>query len=130
MNDEWDIGGVILPCDLQWIDEFTNARKQAASISLAGTSIVQLSTQQNGLPMTLRTPDRVFVTRQHIDDLAALRDDPATDVFTVVHPDGRTFNCRFRHSDGLPVDWANTRFLAPPIATDAWHTLTLRLMTA
>ena len=128
--NEWDIGGVILPCDLEWIDEFSPERKQSESMSLAGNSIVQLSWQQTGFPMTLQTPDRVFVTRQNISDLTALRDNPATDVFVVNHPDGRTFNCRFRHSDGLPVDWANTQFLAPPIATDAWHTLTLRLMTA
>jgi len=48
MND-WNIGGVVLPGDLEWIDEFTPARKQADSMSLAGTSIVQRSTQVNGL---------------------------------------------------------------------------------
>lgn len=126
----WNIGGVVLPGDLEWIDEFTPTRKQAESVSLAGTSIVQRSTQQTGLPITLQTPRDVFVTRQQIADLVALRDNPATDVFTVQHPDGRSFFCRFRHGTGLPVDWANTMFRAPPEPGDNWHTMTLRLMTA
>jgi len=129
MND-WNIGGVVLPGDLEWIDEFTPARKQADSMSLAGTSIVQRSTQVNGLPVTLQTPSGVYVTRQDIADLVALRDDPATDVFNVEHPDGRILVCRFRHGNGLPLDWANTMFRSPPGPSDNWHTLTLRLMTA
>lgn len=124
----WVIDTIQLPGDLEWIDEFTPATRQAESTSLNGTPIVQRSRLASGLPMTLQTPPLVFVTRQQISDLVALRDDANTDVFQVTHPDGRTFNCRFRHSDGLPVDWANTLFRSPPEAADAWHTLTLRLM--
>ena len=126
----WNIGGVALPGDLEWTDEFTPSRKQAESISLRGTSIVQRSVQQTGIPITLQTPRGVYITRQQIADLTALRDNLATDVFVVQHPDGRSFNCRFRHGNGLPLDWANTMFRAPPEPGDKWHTLTLRMMTA
>jgi len=126
----WIVGGVVLPGDLEWTDELTPARKQAEAISLAGGMIVQRSTQAAGLPVTLETPRDVYVTRQDVMDLVALRDDPATDVFEVTHPDGRTFNCRFRHGGGLPVDHSNRWFRSPPQASDGWHTLTVRLMTA
>lgn len=126
----WNIGGVVLPGDLEWVDEFAPERKQAETTALSGGTIVQLSRQVSGIPITLQTPPDVFVTRQHVADLAALRDDENTDVFTVDNPDGRSFQCRFRHGDGLPVDWDNTFFRAPPRSSDAWHTLTLRLMTA
>ena len=126
----WQIGPVILPGDLEWIDEFRPLRRQSESLSLAGGSIVQRSTQLTGIPITLQTPPRVFVTRQQITDLLALVDDAQVDTFLARHPDGRDFTCRFRHRDGQPVDWANTFFRSPPQATDGWHTLTLRLMTA
>ena len=126
----WTIGLVTLPGDLQWIDEFTPARKRSESTSLAGSSIVQFSTQVSGIPITLQTPPGVFVTRKEIADLTAMLNDPATDVFQVGHPDGRSFSCRFSTRDGLAVDWANTYFRSHPVDSDAWHTLTLRLMTA
>lgn len=129
MND-WIIDTIVLPGDMEWIDEFTPAMKQAESMSLAGGVIVQRSTQVAGLPITIQTPAGVYVTRQQIADLVALRDDPETDVFTVTHPDAREFQCRFRHGTGLPIDWANEVFRSPPEPEDFWHTLTLRLMTA
>jgi len=126
----WIIGGITLTGDLEWIDEFETARKQAQAPSLAGGTIVQLSTQLTGLPVTLRTPAGVYVTRGEIKALVALRNNPATDAFTVEHPDGRSFSCRFNHADGQPVDWANAMYQSPPEDSDGWHTLTLRLMTA
>lgn len=126
----WTVGGVVLPGDLEWVDEFAPARRQAEAVSLSGGMIVQRSRQTSGLPMTLQTPEGVYVTRQQVMDLSAMLDDDAVDTFTVTHPDGREFICRFRHGSGLPVDWANTMFRAPPQAEDAWHTLTLRMMTA
>ena len=127
---DWTIGGVALPEDMEWLDELQPARRQAESVALSGGMIVQTSTQVAGLPMTLRTPAGVYVTRAQIKALIALRDNPATDAFTVGHPDGRSFSCRFSHANGSPIDYANTMFRSPPEDSDGWHTLTLRLMTA
>lgn len=126
----WIVGGVELPGDLEWIDEMAPTRLQIESPSLAGGTLIQRSRRQSGTPVTLQTPRGVFLTRQQILDLNALLEDDETDAFTVIHPDGRELQCRFRYGNGLPVDWANTYFRSPPLPTDGWHTLTLRLMTA
>lgn len=125
----WQLGTIILPGDLQWIDEIWQAAKQAEDPALNGGVIIQRSRQVAGRPMTLQTPPGVFVTRQQVLDLSAFHDDENTDVFTVTHPDAREFQCRFRHGDGQAVDADNTYFLSPPEPGDAWHTLTLRMMT-
>jgi len=124
----WVIGTVTLPGDLQWIDEAWTERKQSESLSLAGGTIIQTSTQTTGRPITLVTDNGAYVTRQQVLDLIAFRDLPDTDTFTVTHPDGRTFTCRFRHGDGLPIDASNAMFRSPPEALDRYD-LTLRLMT-
>lgn len=124
----WTIGSVTLPGDLQWIDEFIPDRHQLETPTMAGGVIVQRSKRVAGTPMTLETPPGVFVTRGQVKSLVQLLDDESTDEITVIHPDSREFTCRFRHGDGLPVDWANLRFRSPPADTDGFHTLTLRLM--
>lgn len=127
----WQIGNITLPGDLEWSDELTwSSRRQSEEMSLAGTTIIQRSTQVSGRPITLTTPQGVWVTRQQVLDLIALHENPATDAITVTHPDGREIVCRFR-ADGndSPVDAAPVLFLSPPISTDP-YTLTLRLMTA
>lgn len=126
----WHIGTVTLPGDLEWSDELTwSPRKQAESVSLAGSTLIQRSTQINGRPITLTTPRGVWVTRQQVLDLHDFAADPATGVFMLVHPDGREIPARFRYSDPGPVDATPVQFRSPPIATDP-YTLTLRLMTA
>lgn len=126
---DWDVGGVTLPGDLEWTDELAWAEsREAQDLSLSGGVLIQKSKQAGGRPLTLDTDNSVYVTRQQVLDLQALRDNEAVDTFTVNHPDGRTFTCRFRYGDGLPVDAANTLFRSPPQPVDGFHDLTLRLM--
>lgn len=127
----WQVGPVILPGDLEWSDEMTwSPRRQAESTSLAGTTIIQRSTQVNGRPITLVTPRNVWVTRQQVLDLQDFAADPTTDAFVLAHPDGREIPARFRFDgNNSPVDSAPIQFRSPPIASDP-YTLTLRLMTA
>ena len=124
----WQIGPVTLPGDLEWTEELNwSPRKQAESISLAGSVLIQRSTQISGQPITLVTPQRVWVTREQVK---ALLDFAAeADSFMVTHPDGREIPARFRYagSDG-PVDAAPVIFRSPPIDSDP-YTMTLRLMT-
>ncbi|MFW6341182.1 MAG: hypothetical protein ACOC0Q_09975 [Wenzhouxiangella sp.] len=125
----WQIGTVTLPGDLEWSDELTwSPRRQAETTSLAGSTIIQRSTQVSGRPITLVTPQGVWVTRQQILDLLTYAE--TVDAFTVTHPDGREIVARFRYDgNDSPVDAAPIQFRSPPIATDP-YTLTLRLMTA
>ena len=123
----WQVDSLTLPGDLEWTDEFWPERKESQDPSLSGSMIIQTSRQTSGRPMTLETGENVYVTRQQALDLQAFCDNPNVDTFTVTHPDGRTFTCRFRHGDGLPVDAANAFFRSPP-EPDDWYDLTLRLM--
>ena len=125
----WTIGTVVLPGDLQWTDEPWTTRKQNETGALNGGRVVQRSTQVAGRPITLTTPAQVYVTRQQVLDLITYHDAEATDTFTVEHPDGREFSCRFRHGGGLPIDAAPLIDYSPPDPTD-YYTLTLRLETA
>jgi hypothetical protein len=127
----WQIGPVVLPGDLEWSDELTwSPRRQSEEMSLAGTVILQRSTQVSGRPVTLATPQGVWVTRQNVLDLHAFYELPSTDSFIVQHPDGRELVCKFRTSGNeSPIDAAPIQFLSPLVSTDP-YTMTLRLMTA
>lgn len=126
---DWQIDTITLPGDLLWSDELTwTDRKQVERNSLAGGMIRQRSTKTGGRAITLTTRQGVFVTRQQVDDLNALADNPATDTFTVTHPDGRTFLCAFRYGGQAgPVDAAAIFPKDTPDPADICN-LTLRLM--
>lgn len=126
---DWIIHTITLPGDLLWTDEHWSPTKQAEDLSLAGGLLVQRSTQQSGRPITLDTYRGVFVTRAEVLSLEALRDDSVNQKFAVTAPDGKTYQCRFRHGDGPPVDAAPIHFRSPPAPEDIYN-LTLRLMTA
>ena len=123
----WTIDTIELPGDLLWSDELTwSDRKQNERPSLAGGEIVQRSTKTSGRPITLTTPNGVWVTRAQVNALRALAD--TADTFTVTHPDGRTFTCQFRWGGNAgPVDAAYVLFRSPPDDGDPC-TMTLRLM--
>jgi len=127
---DWLIDDVVVPGDLEWIDRSRwSPTKQAEDLSLAGGVIVQRSTQTAGRPLTIETSHRgVFVTYATVLALEALRDDVDNQVFEVTEPDGVTkHTCRFRHSDGQPVDAAPLQFRSPPHPDDIYN-LTIRLM--
>ena len=123
----WLIDDIELPGDMLWSDEMTwTNRKQREGMSLAGGVIIQRSTQVAGRPITLTTPQGVWVTRAQVNALRALADTAGT--FTVTHPDSRTFTCQFRWGGNTgPVDAAYVLFRSPPADGDPC-TMTLRLM--
>lgn len=125
---DWDIGGVVLPGDLEWTDRATwHPQKQAEALSLAGGVILQRSVQVAGRPLTLETSQPgVFVTYadvQALENLLAQQDGP----LIVIEPGGTEHTCRWRHSDGAPIDAAPLLFRSPVAPGDIYN-LTLRLM--
>lgn len=125
----WTIDTIELPADLRWVDRHWSPTKQAEDLSLAGGVLVQKSTQVAGRPITLETWAGVLVDYADVVALEALRDDTDTGAFTVTAPDGATYQCRFRHAQGNPVDAAALFDRDYHAAGDPYN-LTLRLMTA
>ncbi|MFW5926653.1 MAG: hypothetical protein ACOCSR_01260 [Wenzhouxiangella sp.] len=124
---DWQIDNITLPGDLRWPDRHWSPTKQAEDLSLGGGVIVQKSDQTAGRPITLETSRNVLVYHEDVVALEQFRDDPATDVFTVTAPDGTEYQCRFRFSQGNPVD-ASPLFPRNTHETGDPYNLTLRLI--
>lgn len=126
---DWQIDNITLPGDVEWIDRTRwSPTKESQELSLSGGVIIQRSTQQAGRPITLQTSKRgVLVTLSDVQALEALRDNPSFGPFIVTEPDGSQHQCRFRYSDGEPIDAAPLFYKSPPQGSDPYN-LTLRLM--
>ena len=130
------LGGVSLPGDLQWVDEFTSWRVgQNIKTSLTGARIVQESAVQSGRPITLETVREgnqfVGLTLEQLRALQALEEVPGA-TYTLVlpaHNSGtRTFTVAFNREGGEALNASPIRFAAPAVDTD-YYAVTLRLMT-
>lgn len=67
------VGSVVLPDDMQWVDEhqWTPLVVQTA-YTLTGSLVVEPHAKQAGRPITLRSPERaVWVTRSTVETLRA-----------------------------------------------------------
>jgi len=65
----WQLGSIQLPGDLEWVDEPWTSRKQIENNTLAGGVSIQRSVKMSGRPITLVTPQKVWVTRQQVLDM-------------------------------------------------------------
>lgn len=130
------LGGVTLPGDLQWTDEFTAWKVgQNIKTSLTGARIVQESALQSGRPITLEC-DRSgeqFVGLK-LDVLRALQalEEVAGATYELIlpaHNSGtRSFMVAFNREGGQAIEATPIRFAAPAIDAD-YYAVTLRLMT-
>ncbi|MEW6487658.1 MAG: hypothetical protein AB1578_07060 [Thermodesulfobacteriota bacterium] len=93
------LGGVTLPADLLWVDEFAwTPVEQAREYTLDGSLILEEAVMQAGRPITLASgPDRAWVTRTTVAALYALAQAPAALALTL--HDGRAFSVVFRHAE-------------------------------
>lgn len=128
------LGGVTLPDDLEWVDEFDWARtKQQAEVSLGGALVVEESTQLAGRPITLRSNQAgnnywALAQRSTVVALQALADTARaqTSPMALTLPDGRTTTVLFRHGEtGFSArPW---KHIVPQLSTD-YYLIELRLM--
>ncbi|MDC7806428.1 hypothetical protein PQS31_06265 [Luteimonas sp BLCC-B24] len=129
------LGTIDLPDDVEWIDEFKwTPVAQQVEVTCGGALIVEESAQLKGRPITLRgvfdgRAGYALPTRAVIKQLHALASLPRSATLPLLLEDGRTFNVRFRHDDGMPLDAEPIRHIAPHIDSD-WYAFTLRLMEA
>jgi hypothetical protein len=130
------LGGVTLPGDLLWSDEFTAWKVgQNIKTSLTGARIVQESAVQAGRPITLESLREgnqfVGITLDVLRALQALEEVPGATYTLVVpaHNSGtRSFTVAFNRESGQAIEATPIRFAAPAIDAD-YFAVTLRLMT-
>lgn len=118
------LGGVSLPADLHWIDEYGwTPVMQTTEYLSDGTLLVMSGARLAGRFITLQNP-QAWVPRSTVEALYALLS--TDDEMALVLADGRTFTVRWRHKD-TPIDAAPLVRLAPQNDTDH-YTVTLRLL--
>lgn len=132
------LAGIELPADLQWTDEFTAWKVgQHARPSLTGALIVQESSRQAGRPITLQTTrdGTAYVGVVSLPTLRALQASESEarlaplDLVMPAHNSGeRSFQVRWRRTDGPAIEVDPTRFAVPALDADLFS-ITLRLMT-
>lgn len=123
-----------LPEDLRWADEY--AWLPVASqvdVTCGGSLLVEESAQLAGRPITLESGTDgdgrhwAVVTRETVEALRALAAAAQADPLELELEDGRTFDVRFRHGDGVAVEARPVKHIAPHENGDYYH-LTLRLL--
>ena len=127
------LGDITLPDDIQWIDEYQfSPVAQQVDIALNGALIIEGSKQLAGRPITLegRLEGSIgfsAISRETLEALRELSYDILDEPLELTLHDGRTFNVRFRFSDGAPVEAVPFKHIAPHYAAD-YYFPTIRLM--
>lgn len=128
------LDGIVLPDDLQWIDEFSGfGVGQLIQPTLTGALLVEETAQTKGRFITLESGNGSWVTRATASQLATLAATPlaANTTLPLVWGDGRTFDVVFDRTRGPGFRAVEVRRLAAGAQTaDHKYTITLNLITA
>lgn len=132
------LAGIELPADLQWTDEFTGWQVgQQVRTTLTGALVVQESKRQAGRPITLQSTrdGNAWVGVVPLPVLRALQVSESTlqlaplELVLPAHNGGeRTFQVRWRRTEGAAIEADPLRFATPALDQD-YFSITLRLMT-
>lgn len=120
--------------DLHWQDEYAEGSDlvgQDERVTITGALVIQASAQQAGRRMTLVGGSEGnsywgCITRTEVEALRALAAVPGA-VYTVVLPDGRSFDAVFRRDGGAAVE-ATPMAVKTPMAASDLYIPTLRLV--
>lgn len=128
------LGALELPEDLRWSDEYAwLPTASQVEVACNGALWVEESSQLAGRPITLEsgtdtsTRHWALATRATVDALRAMAAVAQAAPLVLALEDGRSFNVRFRHHDGIAVEARPVRHIVPHQADDLYH-ITLRLM--
>jgi len=121
------LDGIAIEHDFVWIDEFDfTPIQQSETRTLTGALVFESAVKQKGRPITIAEGDKpARAIKATVDDLYALL--AQNKVMTLVLPDGRTFQTRFKNDDGKPVDAKPHTYFEVMDDTD-YYTLTLQLI--
>lgn len=128
------LGGLTLPGDLQWIDEYDDGSDLVAheqTVTVTGALIIQASAQQAGRLLTLQgrmegNKGFAAITRALVEDLRALAAVPGA-TYAITLADGREFDVMFRRDAGAAVGAIPLKHISPPEPGDLYFP-TIRLM--
>lgn len=134
MSDNITLDDIVLPADLQWIDEYGDGSDlvgQVVSTTITGALVIQTNAQQAGRRITLQGRQEgnagfAAITRATVEALRTLAAD-IDETHTLTFSDGRTFDVVFRRDDGPAVEATPFRFADPPDDDDLYYP-TIRLM--
>lgn len=127
MTQVLTLDGLSLPLDLLWTDEFDwTPTEQHQTRTLTGALVFETAARQGGRPITLQGgQDYGWATKSQVS--SAYDKLTITTPLTLVLPDTRTFNVRFRHEE-TPIDANQVVDYRIPDNTD-FYLLTIRLIT-
>lgn len=118
---------IILPDDLEWVDEYNWSNvQQDVQQTMGGGLVISESINIAGRPLTLESGENVWVNKSVIDALMVLVN-TIDKTYTLTLPDAREFTVKFDRTNGNPV-------IAEPVwrqtvqPTDAPYLLKLTLM--
>lgn len=122
------LGGLTLPDDFEWVDEFAWARwEQSREYALGGALLVDRAERLAGRPVTLEGSDGVWMTRAEVNALLALADSgPASMPLTLA--DGRELAVAFDYS-AAPISAEPLYRETAPGADQLMTNITIRLFT-
>lgn len=128
------LGGITLPADLQWVDEFAgHGVGQVITPTLTGSILVEETVQTVGRPITLSSNGASWMPRIGVEALAALAATPLADGDTLLFEwaDGRLFDVVFDRSRGPGFQATEVRRLAADIQGESHpYTIEITLLTA
>ncbi|MEO1080057.1 MAG: hypothetical protein AAFY29_10925 [Pseudomonadota bacterium] len=126
--------GIQLPDDIQWTDEFVGfGVGQQITPTIGGSLVVDENPQIGGRAITLSSNGAAWISRQTVEQLAALAATPLASgtTLTLVWGDGRTFDVVFDRSsgNGFEAEEVMRTAAANQAATD-FYLITINLITA
>ena len=94
------LDGIAINYDFVWVDEFDfTPVQQSETRTLTGALVFETGVKLKGRPITLGEGDKAArALKSTVDALYALL--VQNKVMTLVLPDARTFQTRFKHDDG------------------------------
>lgn len=122
------LGGIEIPAELFWEDEFDwSPSVGAVEWGLTGAAIIDVAAKQSGRPITLSgDADRGWIARSVVEALYALASNPGTPrVLTLA--DGRSFDVVFSPAE-KPITATRLGYNAVPSSDWFYKAVTLRLM--
>lgn len=95
------LAGIEIPADIQWIDEFSGfGVGQTITPTLTGALVVEEVAQPAGRKITLRSNGAAWVTRDTVEQLAALAATPLDGTTLTLSWHGTDYDVVFDRSSG------------------------------
>jgi len=122
---EWNTGSLVLPDDLQWVDEFTWTPVQNDVVYLLnGSVLISSIARTSGRPITLVSQENgAFLTRTMIESLYTISGTADLEMVVTLH-DERSFDVKF---NTVPFTAKPIVFFSPQINTD-YYSVSINLI--